>query len=130
MPCLDYDRDSDNANNEKNMKNLLILFTALFIMCYIGTIANAKLKPPFDDIDELLNKVSKNIEISGEVTKMAQNMNEEMVASKVAEKAKLQNEVASSHEQIGRYKNAMLVYNLDTIHNNLEIDSVNINNFE
>ena len=112
------------------MKNLLILFTALFIMCYIGTIANAKLKPPFDEIDELLNKVSKNIEISGEVTKMAQNMNEEMVASKVAEKAKLQKEVAASHEQIGRYKNAMLVYNLDTIHNNLEIDSVNINNFE
>jgi len=61
------------------MKNLLIVFSALFITGYVFTIADAKQSPTIDEIDALLTKVSKNIESAGECTKMAQTMNAKMV---------------------------------------------------
>ena len=96
------------------MKNLLIVFSALFITGYVFTIANAKTSPQIDEIDALLNKVSKNLQSAGEVTKMAQTMNAKMVESKVAEKEALKKEVAQAEAKAEKYANTMMFMGIDT----------------
>jgi hypothetical protein len=112
------------------MKSALILFAAVFITGYVFTIAHANIHPPLDEIDALLNKVSKNVESSAEVTKMAQTMNAAMVESKVAEKAELKKEVAASKEQIGKLVQTMLYFDVDTAYANMEIDTAQLNNMK
>jgi hypothetical protein len=112
------------------MKSALILFAAVFITGYVFTIAHANINPPIDEIDALLNKVSKNVESSAEVTKMAQSMNAAMVESKVAEKAELKKEVAASKEQIGKLVQTMLYFDVDTAYVNMEIDTAQLNNMK
>jgi hypothetical protein len=96
------------------MKNLLIVFSALFITGYIFTSATAKQSPQIDEIDALLTKVSKNIESAGECTKMAQTMNAKMVESKVAEKEALKKEVAQAEAKAEKYANTMMFMGIDT----------------
>jgi hypothetical protein len=112
------------------MKSALILFAAVFITGYVFTIAHANTSVPIDEIDALLNKVSKNVESSAEVTKMAQAMNAAMVESKVAEKAELKKEVAASKEQIGKLVKTMLYFDVDTAYANMEIDTAHMNNMK
>jgi hypothetical protein len=112
------------------MRNLLVIFLALFITGVLITTVKAKDSDKIDEIDALLNKVSKNIESSAEVTKMAQSMNAAMVESKVAEKAELKKEVAASKEQIGKLVQTMLYFDVDTSYANMEIDTAHINNMK
>jgi hypothetical protein len=106
------------------MKNLLIVFSALFITGYVFTIANAKQSPQIDEIDALLSKVSKNLQSAGEVTKMAQTMNAKMVESKVAEKEALKKEVAQAEAKAEKYANTMIFMGIDTA----DIDTASISN--
>jgi hypothetical protein len=92
------------------MKNLLIVFSALFITGYVFTSANAKQTPTIDEIDALLSKVSKNVESAGEVTKMAQTMNAKMVESKVAEKEALKEDVKKAEAQVKTLAQKVEVY--------------------
>jgi hypothetical protein len=108
------------------MKNLLIVFSALFITGYVFTIANAKPSPQIDEIDALLNKVSKNIQSAGEVTKMAQTMNAEMVESKVAEKEALKADVAKAQAKAEKYAKTMMFMGVDTAI--ADMDTVSLNN--
>jgi hypothetical protein len=102
------DRNPHHANNEKVMKNLLIVFSALFITGYVFTIAHAKPSPQIDEIDALLNKVSKNLQSAGEVTKMAQTMNAKMVESKVAEKEALKESVKQAEAKVQTMQSEMI----------------------
>jgi len=106
------------------MKNLLIVFSALFITGYVFTIAHAKPSPQIDEIDALLNKVSKNLQSAGEVTKMAQTMNAEMVESKVAEKEALKADVAKAQAKAEKYAKTMIFMGIDTA----DIDTASISN--
>jgi hypothetical protein len=108
------------------MKNLLIVFSALFITGYVFTIAHAKPSPQIDEIDALLNKVSKNIQSSGEATKMAQTMNAEMVESKVAEKEALKADVAKAQAKAEKYAKTMMFMGVDTAI--ADMDTVSLNN--
>jgi hypothetical protein len=108
------------------MKNLLIVFSALFITGYVFTIAHAKPSPQIDEIDALLNKVSKNIQSAGEVTKMAQTMNAEMVESKVAEKEALKADVAKAQAKAEKYAKTMMFMGVDTAL--AEMDTLSLNN--
>jgi hypothetical protein len=108
------------------MKNLLIVFSALFITGYVFTIAHAKPSPQIDEIDALLNKVSKNIESSGEATKMAQTMNAEMVQSKVAEKEALKADVAKAQAKADKYAKTMMFMGVDTAI--ADMDTISLNN--
>jgi len=108
------------------MKNLLIVFSALFITGYVFTIAHAKPSPQIDEIDALLNKVSKNIQSAGEVTKMAQTMNAKMVESKVAEKEALKADVAKAQAKAEKYAKTMMFMGVDTAL--AEMDTVSLNN--
>jgi hypothetical protein len=108
------------------MKNLLIVFSALFITGYVFTIANAKPSPQIDEIDALLNKVSKNIQSAGEVTKMAQTMNAKMVESKVAEKEALKADVAKAQAKAEKYAKTMMFMGVDTAI--ADMDTVSLNN--
>jgi len=96
------------------MKNALIVFTALFMTGYLFTSATAKETPTIDEIDALLNKVSKNIQSSGEATKMAQTMNAKMVESKVAEKEALKADVAKAEAKAEKYAKTMMFMGIDT----------------
>ena len=109
-----HDRNTHHANNEKTMKNLLIVFSALFITGYVFTSATAKQSPQIDEIDALLSKVSKNIQSAGEVTKMAQTMNAKMVESKVQEKKALEKEVAKAESKIEAMATTMMFMGVDT----------------
>jgi hypothetical protein len=108
------------------MKNLLIVFSALFITGYVFTIAHAKQSPQIDEIDALLNKVSKNIQSAGEATKMAQTMNAEMVESKVAEKEALKADVAKAQAKAEKYAKTMMFMGVDTAL--AEMDTLSLNN--
>ena len=106
------------------MRTALIIFTALFMTGYVFTIANAKQTPTIDEIDALLNKVSKNVESAGEVTKMAQKMNAKMVESKVAEKEALKADVKNAQAKAEKYANTMIFMGIDTA----DIDTASISN--
>jgi hypothetical protein len=121
-----HDRNTHHANNEKTMKNLLIVFSALFITGYVFTIAHAKQSPQIDEIDALLNKVSKNIQSAGEATKMAQTMNAKMVESKVAEKEALKADVAKAEAKAEKYAKTMMFMGVDTAL--AEMDTLSLNN--
>ena len=108
------------------MKNALIIFTALFMTGYVFTIANAKQTPTIDEIDALLNKVSKNVESAGEVTKMAQSMNAKMVESKVAEKKALKEDVKKAEAKATKYANTMMYMGIDT--SMADMDTASIGN--
>jgi len=121
-----HDRNPHHANNEKIMKNLLIVFSALFITGYVFTIAHAKQSPQIDEIDALLNKVSKNLQSAGEVTKMAQTMNAKMVESKVAEKEALKADVAKAQAKAEKYAKTMMFMGVDTAI--ADMDTISMNN--
>jgi molybdopterin converting factor small subunit len=108
------------------MKNALIVFTALFMTGYLFTSATAKETPTIDEIDALLNKVSKNIQSSGEATKMAQTMNAKMVESKVAEKEALKADVAKAQAKADKYAKTMMFMGVDTAI--ADMDTVSLNN--
>ena len=108
------------------MKNALIVFTALFMTGYLFTSATAKETPTIDEIDALLNKVSKNIQSSGEATKMAQTMNAKMVESKVAEKEALKKDVAKAEAKADKYAKTMMFMGVDTAI--ADMDTVSLNN--
>ena len=108
------------------MKNLLIVFSALFITGYVFTIAHAKPSPQIDEIDALLNKVSKNLQSAGEVTKMAQTMNAKMVESKVAEKEALKADVKKAEAKAEKYAKTMMFMGVDTAI--ADMDTLSMNN--
>jgi hypothetical protein len=108
------------------MKNLLIVFSALFITGYIFTSATAKQSPQIDEIDALLSKVSKNLQSASEATKMAQTMNAEMVESKVAEKEALKADVAKAQAKAEKYAKTMMFMGVDTAI--ADMDTVSLNN--
>jgi len=108
------------------MKNLLIVFSALFITGYVFTIAHAKPSPQIDEIDALLNKVSKNLQSAGEATKMAQTMNAEMVESKVAEKEALKADVKKAEAKAEKYAKTMMFMGVDTAI--ADMDTLSMNN--
>jgi hypothetical protein len=108
------------------MKNLLIVFSALFITGYVFTIAHAKPSPQIDEIDALLNKVSKNIQSAGEATKIAQTMNAEMVESKVAEKEALKADVVKAQAKAEKYAKTMMFMGVDTAI--ADMDTISLNN--
>ena len=121
-----HDGNSYHANHEKTMRTALLVFTALFMTGYVFTIANAKQTPTIDEIDALLNKVSKNVESAGEVTKMAQKMNAEMVESKVAEKEALKEDVKKAEAKATKYANTMMYMGIDT--SMADMDTASIGN--
>jgi hypothetical protein len=108
------------------MKNALIVFTTLFMTGYLFTSATAKETPTIDEIDALLNKVSKNIQSSGEATKMAQTMNAKMVESKVAEKEALKADVAKAQAKAEKYAKTMMFMGVDTAI--ADMDTISLNN--
>ena len=105
-----HDGNSDHADNEKVMKNLLIIFTAVFITGYMFTSVNAKQSPTIDEIDALLSKVSKNIQSAGEVTKMAQTMNAKIVESKVKEKEEMKQAIVLAETKLEKMEEKIEVY--------------------
>jgi hypothetical protein len=92
----------------------------------VFTIAHAKPSPQIDEIDALLNKVSKNLQSAGEVTKMAQTMNAEMVQSKVAEKEALKADVAKAQAKAEKYAKTMMFMGVDTAI--ADMDTLSMNN--
>jgi hypothetical protein len=106
------------------MRTALLVFTALFMTAYVFTIANAKQSPTIDEIDALLNKVSKNVESAGEVTKMAQTMNAEMVESKVAEKEALKADVVKAQAKAEKYAKTMMYMGIDTAMADMDTASI------
>lgn len=121
---IGHDGNTHHENNAKVMKNLLIIFSAAFITGYLFTNVNAKQSPTIDEIDALLNKVSKNIESAGEVTKMAQTMNAKMVDAKAKEKEALKMEVKMAEAKVEKYAKTMMFMGIDTA----DMDTASINN--
>ena len=92
------------------MRNLLIIFTGVFITGYMVTESNAKQSPTIDEIDALLSEVSKNIQSAGEVTKMAQTMNEKMVEEKHHEKEEMKQAIVLAETKLEKMEEKIEVY--------------------
>ena len=106
------------------MKTALIIFTALFMTGYVFTSANAKQSPTIDELDVLLDKVSKHIESSAEVTKMAHTMNDKMVELKVEEKAQLKEAIAIAEIKVDVMTKKVEVYAVKMIGAGLDTSEV------
>ena len=55
-----HDGNPYHANHEETMKNLLIIFSIVFITGFMFTETNAKQSPTIDEIDALLKGVKKH----------------------------------------------------------------------
>ena len=106
------------------MRTALIIFTALFMTGYVFTSANAKQSPTIDELDVLLDKVSKHIESSAEVTKMAHTMNDKMVELKVEEKAQLKEAIAIAEIKVDVMTKKVEVYAVKMIGAGLDTSEV------
>jgi hypothetical protein len=106
------------------MRTTLIIFTALFMTGYVFTSANAKQSPTIDELDVLLDKVSKHIESSAEVTKMAHTMNDKMVELKVEEKAQLKEAIAIAEIKVDVMTKKVEVYAVKMIGAGLDTSEV------
>lgn len=102
------------------MKNLLIAFSILFVSEFIFTMSFAKQSPQGDEIDALIDRIGKNIESAGEVTKMAQTMNAKMVENKVKEKEALKEEVKMAEAKVEKMEEKMEVYAVKMIGSGLD----------
>ena len=105
-----HDGNPHHENNAEVMKNLLIAFSILFVSEFIFTMSFAKQTPQADEIDALIDRIGKNIESAGEVTKMAQKMNAKMVENKVKEKEALKEEVKMAEAQVAKMAEKIEVY--------------------
>jgi hypothetical protein len=105
-----HDGNPHHENHAKVMKNLLIAFSVLFVSEFIFTMSFAKQSPQADEIDALIDRIGKNIESAGEVTKMAQTMNAKMVEAKAKEKEELKMEVALAEVRMEKMEEKIEVY--------------------
>jgi non-ribosomal peptide synthetase component E (peptide arylation enzyme) len=82
------------------MKNVLLIFCALFLMGELIFPVKALNSPNVDEIEEMLKNVEKNMKMASQVVSVAKQKGEKLVESKVEEKAELKEAVVNAEAKI------------------------------
>lgn len=80
---------------------ILITFCIVFVIAVkISFPVSAVPTPPVDDIDMMLKKIEKNLQVASQVTQVAQKTSEKLVETKVEEKAELKEAVVVAEKKV------------------------------
>ena len=82
------------------MKHVLIIFCALFLLGELIFPVKALNSPNVDEIEEMLKNVESNMKMASEVTSVAKKQGEELVETKVVEKAELKEAVVNAEAKV------------------------------
>lgn len=82
------------------MKNVLLIFCALFLMGELIFPVKALNSPNVDEIEEMLKNVEKNMKMASQVVSVAKQKGEKLVESKVEEKAELKEAVVNAEAKV------------------------------
>lgn len=82
------------------MRILVIFFITFLIAIRISFPVNAVPTPPVDDIEMMLKKIEKNLQVASQVTQVAQKTSEKLVETKVEEKAELKEAVVLAEKKV------------------------------
>lgn len=89
------------------MKYALIALFAFIFAIEIAFPVGAISTPPMDEIDFMMAKIQKNLQMASQVTKMAQEKSAALVAQKVEEKEELKEAVIVAEEKAEEVSKAM-----------------------
>ena len=82
------------------MRFLITFFIVFIIAIKLAFPVSAVPTPPVDDIDMMLKKIEKNLQIASQVTQVAQKTSEKLVETKVEEKEELKEAVVVAEKKI------------------------------
>ena len=82
------------------MRILITFFIVFIIAIKISFPVNAVPTPPVDDIEMMLKKIEKNLQVASQVTQVAQKTSEKLVETKVEEKAELKEAVVVAEKKV------------------------------
>ena len=82
------------------MRNLVLIFCALFLMGELIFPVKALNSPNVDEIEEMLKNVEKNMKMASQVVSVAKEKGEKLVESKVVEKAELKEAVVQAEAKV------------------------------
>ncbi len=92
------------------MKNLLWIFSVVFLFGYLSTTSWATEPPPINEMDALLKDIKNHTQAVGQQTKAAHEVSEKLVEEKAQEKAKLKEAVEIAEAKVEQLENVQEVY--------------------
>jgi uncharacterized protein YejL (UPF0352 family) len=113
------------------MKHFTLIFAASICIAIVAVPQPKTKTVPVDEVEMMLEKISKNLQAASVATAQAQAMGEAMVESKVAEKAELKQAVVAAKAKAEVYAARMLFSGVDTTmpaKGEPIVDTVSINN--
>jgi len=113
------------------MKHFTLIFAACLCIAIVAVPQPKTKAVPVDEVELMLEKISKNLQAASVATAQAHEMGEKMVESKVAEKAELKQAVVAAQAKAEVYAARMLFSGVDTTmpaKGEPMVDTVSINN--
>ena len=92
------------------MKNLLWIFSVVFLFGYLSTTSWATEPPPINEMDALLKDIKNHTQAVGQATKAAHEVSEKLVEEKAQEKAKLKEAVEVAEAKVEKMEDKIEVY--------------------
>lgn len=102
------------------MRYALIALFAFIFAIEIAFPVGAISTPPVDEIDLMMAKIQKNLQMASQVTKIAQSKSAALVAQKVEEKAELKEAVAVAEAKVEEIEHKVEFYQVKMIGNNID----------
>jgi outer membrane protein assembly factor BamD (BamD/ComL family) len=108
------------------MKHFTLIFAACLFVSIVAVPTEKAKAVPVDEVEEMLGKITKNLQAASVATAEAKAMGEAMVESKVAEKAELKEAVVKAQAKAEKYAKTMMIMGVDTAL--AEMDTLSLNN--
>lgn len=102
------------------MKYALIALFAFIFAIEIAFPVGAISTPPMDEIDFMMAKIQKNLQMASQVTKMAQEKSAKLVEQKVEEKAELKEAIVLAEAKVEKMEEKIEVYAVKMIGSGLD----------
>lgn len=98
---------------------LIALFGLVFIL-ELSFPVNAISTPPIDDVEFMMARIKKNLEVASQVTKMAQQKSAALVAQKVEEKQELKEAVVAAEAKVEKIQATNEIFAAKMISNGID----------
>ena len=110
------------------MKYVLIALFVFIVAIEIAFPVGAITRPPVDEIEMMMAKIQKNLQMASQVTKMAQSKSAALVAQKVEEKAELKEAVVMAEAKVDAMQATNEIFAAKMIANGIDtaIEEINM----
>lgn len=109
------------------MRYALIALFAFIFAIEIAFPVGAITRPPVDEIEMMMAKIQKNLQMASQVTKMAQSKSAALVAQKVEEKAELKEAVVMAEARVDAMQATNEIFAAKMIANGIDTATEEIN---